>query len=396
MIIKNDIMKKKVLFVIESLGCGGAEKSLVSLLSLLDRRKYDLYIWMIHTEGAFKHLLPHDIIVVGQPKYNVFELILYRLSSLIYSVVLRLNGKIGKNEYWGETFYKCRGWAIKAPRGQWDVVFAYHQGFVTYVVADKFHDCKKVGWVNADIFKTGYNILFNSKFYRQYDCICPVSDILHGLMDERMPEFSPKYLTVWDIINPSVTRELSKQPVPNLKSSSDECVFVTTGRLHVLKGYDMAVEAARFLKKKCLKFKWFFIGEGTERNNLKRMIASYELQNNVILLGMQTNPYPYMAQADVYVQTSRHEGFGMTIAEAKILGLPIVSTNFDVIYNQIEHEKNGLIADMDGDSIGEQILRLVQNDELRERIKSAVLKEENTTYLTEVAKVENLIDRLTS
>jgi glycosyltransferase involved in cell wall biosynthesis len=86
----------------------------------------------------------------------------------------------------------------------------------------------------------------------------------------------------------------------------------------------------------------------------------------------------------------------MTIAEAKILGLPIVSTNFDVIYDQIEHEKNGLIADMDGDSIGEQILRLVQNDELRERIKSAVLKEENTTYLTEVAKVENLIDRLTS
>ena len=63
MIIKNDLMKKKVLFVIESLGCGGAEKSLVSLLSLLDRRKYDLYIWMIHREGAFKHLLPNDIML---------------------------------------------------------------------------------------------------------------------------------------------------------------------------------------------------------------------------------------------------------------------------------------------------------------------------------------------
>ncbi len=388
--------KIKVLFVIESLGCGGAEKSLVSLLSLLDRQEYDLSIWMIHPEGAFKSLLPNDVTVVARPRYNAFESTLFRLSGVLYSVVRRWNKIVARTEYWGETYYKCRGWIIKAPKGKWDVVFAYHQGLVTYIVAEKFRNCKKVGWVNADIFKTGYNIAYNANFYRQYDCICPVSDILHSLMDERMPEFSPKYLTVWDIINPSVTRELSKQPAPNLKTSSDECVFVTTGRLHALKGYDMAVEAARFLKKKCLKFKWYFIGEGAERRNIENLIITYELQEHVILLGLQTNPYPYMAQADVYVQTSRHEGFGMTIAEAKILGLPIVSTNFDVVYNQIEHEKNGLIADMVGEKIGEQILRLVQDDGLRERIRSAVMKEENTTSQTEVKKVEKLIDDLVS
>ena len=396
MCIKSQKRKIRILFVIESLGCGGAEKSLVSLLSLLDRQKYDLSIWMIHPEGAFKNLLPKGITVVEQPRYIAIESLLSRLSAMMYSFVRRWNNIIARTEYWGETYYKCRGWTIKAPKGTWDVVFAYHQGLVTYIVADKFCDCKKVGWVNADIFKTGYNIAYNSKFYRQYDCICPVSDILHGLMAERMPEFSQKYFTVWDIINPYVTRELSKQPVPNLKSRSDECVIVTTGRLHVLKGYDMAVEAARFLKKKGLKFKWYFIGEGAERRNIENQISSYGLQEDVILLGLQTNPYPYMAQADVYVQTSRHEGFGMTIAEAKILGLPIVSTNFDVVYNQIEHEKNGLIAEMDGEKLGEQILRLVQDDGLRERIRSAVMKEENKTSLTEVNKVEKLIDDLVS
>lgn len=51
---------------------------------------------------------------------------------------------VGKSEYWGETYYKSRGWAIKVPKGKWDVVFAYHQGLVTYVVADKFHGCKKL------------------------------------------------------------------------------------------------------------------------------------------------------------------------------------------------------------------------------------------------------------
>lgn len=396
MIIKNDIMKKKVLFVIESLGCGGAEKSLVSLLSLLDRKKYELSIWMIHPGGAFLPLLPHDIIVVEQPNYNVFESILYRLSSIMYSVVLRLNRIIGKREYWGETFYKCRGWTIKAPKGQWDIVLAYHQGLVTYIVADKFHNCKKAGWVNADIFIAGYNINYNSMFYRKYDCICPVSDIMHQLLDEHMPEFSEKYYTVWDIINPTITRELSKQSVSQLRVDPDEYVFVTTGRLHPQKGYELAVEAARFLQKNGLKFKWYFIGEGLERGKIEGLILSYGLQQYVFLLGLQTNPYPYMAQADVYVQTSRYEGFGMTVAEAKILGLPIVSTNFEVIYDQIEHEKNGLIAEMDGEKVGEQILRLVQDDELRERIRSAVMKEENTTSLTEVNKVEKLIDDLVS
>jgi glycosyltransferase involved in cell wall biosynthesis len=389
-------VKKKVLFVIESLGCGGAEKSLVSLLSLLDRQKYDLSIWMIYPGGAFLPLLPHDVTVVEQPRYNALESMLYRLSSTLYSTVLRLNRILGMREYWGETFYKCRGWTIKAPKGQWDIVLAYHQGLVTYVVADKFHGCKKAGWVNADLSMAGYNVRYNSKFYRKYDCICPVSDIMHQLLDEQIPEFSEKYYTVWDIINPVVTRELSKQPVPRLRTTPSEYVFVTTGRLHPQKGYELAVEAAAFLQKNGLKFKWYFIGEGLERGKIERLISSYGLQQSVVLLGLQTNPYPYMAQADVYVQTSRFEGFGMTVAEAKILGLPIVSTNFEVIYDQIVHEKNGLIAEMDGEKIGEQILRLVQDDQLRERIKSAVRKEENTTCQTEVKKVEALIDRLTS
>lgn len=388
--------KKQILFVIESLGCGGAEKSLVALLSSLDKNRYDLSLWMIHPEGAFLSFLPDEVKVVEQPKYNVLESLLFNLSSVFYSIVWRLNKMIRKSEYWGETYYKSRGWAIKVPDGKWDVVFAYHQGLVTYIVADKFHDCKKVGWVNADIFKTGYNIAYNSKFYRKIDKICPVSEILHKLMDDGMPEFSAKYHTVWDIINPSVTCELSKQQVEQLRTNSDEYVFVTTGRLHVLKGYDMAVEAAHFLKQKGVKFKWYFIGAGAQRHDIERKISLLGLQDDVRLLGMKTNPYPYMLQADVYVQTSRHEGFGMTIAEAKILGVPVVSTNFDVVYNQITHERNGLIAEMDGIKIGEQILRLIQDNKLRECIKSTLQKEENLTSQTEVKKVEIIIDELTS
>ena len=99
-----------------------------------------------------------------------------------------------------------------------------------------------------------------------------------------------------------------------------------------------------------------------------------------------------MAQADIYVQTSKFEGFGLTIGEAKILGKPIVSTNFDVVHNQLTQEKNGHIADMTGESVAENILRLLEDRELKETILSTVQKEENTTYLSEAVKVEQLID----
>ena len=99
-----------------------------------------------------------------------------------------------------------------------------------------------------------------------------------------------------------------------------------------------------------------------------------------------------MAQCDVYVQTSSFEGYGLTIAEAKILGKPVVSTNFDVVHDQIKHEHDGLIAEMTPESVADNILRLINEKDLRNRIIASVNKEKNTTYMTEVEKVEKLFD----
>jgi glycosyltransferase involved in cell wall biosynthesis len=158
------------------------------------------------------------------------------------------------------------------------------------------------------------------------------------------------------------------------------------------KGYDIARKAASILKQHGIKFHWYFVGEGPERTNIEKWKNELGVDTEVVLLGLQTNPYAFMAQADIYVQTSKFEGFGLTIGEAKILGKPIVSTNFDVVYNQLTHEKNGLIADMTGESVAENILRLLEDRELKETILSTVQKEENTTYLSEAVKVEQLID----
>ena len=384
-------MKKRVLFIIDSLTCGGAEKSLVSLLPLLNQEKYELYLWTRSPGGAFASLVPKHVHIVNQPKYTIFEHLKFKLGGILYSIMFRWNKFIGKNEHAAETLWKCQGWAIKIPKGNWDTVVAYQQGMPTYLVANKFNGCKKIAWVNADIFKAGYNTKFNNQFYQKLDFICPVSDELHKMMDMRMPEFSEKYITVWDIINPDLTRKLAKESCVNLRKDNGEYIFVTTGRLVPPKGYDIAIEAAKILKENGVKFKWYFIGDGPERQKIEHGIKTNELLNHIVLLGLQTNPYKYMEQADVYVQTSKFEGFGMTIAEAKILGKAIVSTNFDVVYNQITHEKNGLIAEMNGESIADSIYRMITDNELRKSIIDEVKRENNITHLTEAKKVEALI-----
>lgn len=385
-------MKKKILFVIDSLTCGGAEKSLVSLLPLLNRDKYDISLWMLTPTGPFISLLPKDINIIAQPSYNRWEQLKIRVARLWFSLFIRIIRILKIKEHGAETLWKCIGWAYKIPEGNWDAVFAYQQGFPTYLVAEKFKTTRKFAWVNADIFAAGYNTQFNTRFYHKFTRIVPVSSILKDLMVEKLPEFKDKYSVVYDILNPNVIRELSLEPVTTLRTEDEESVFVTVGRLVPPKGYDIAIHAASVLKQHGIKFHWYFVGEGPERTNIERWKKDLGVDEEVVLLGLQTNPYAYMAQADVYVQPSKFEGFGLTIGEAKILGKPVVSTNFDVVHNQLTHEQNGLIADMSGESVAENILRLIKDDELRTSIVAAVNAEENTTYISEVVKVEQLID----
>ena len=382
---------KKILFIIDSLTCGGAEKSIVSLLPLLNQSKYDVYLWLRSNTGAFLPLVPKWVKLVKQPEYSIFEKFLLFVGQLLYSFATRWNKLIGKKEHMAETLYKTKGWAMKVPEGMWDTIIAYQQGIPTYLVAEKFSNCKKICWINADIFKAGYNIEFNSRFYRRFDYINAVSANLRTMLENRIPEFVNKYVMILDILNPKIIKELAQENVSQLNKDDNSLILVTTGRLVPEKGYDIAIEAANYLKKQGLQFRWYFIGEGGDRDKITKAIGKFGLSENVFLLGLKTNPYAYMTQADIYVQTSKFEGFGLTIAEAKILGLPVVSTNFEVVHNQLKQEQNGLIAAMNGESVAKAIIRLAKDVDLRQYIVSNVNKETNTTSITEIAKVEQIL-----
>lgn len=383
---------KKILFVIDSLNCGGAEKSLVSLLPLMSPEKYEIHLWMLNRGGVFESLLPDHVIIESEPIYDFIDKIKYHIAHVLYSTSFRLNHFLNKQEHTAETFWKCMGWAYKIPNQQYDVAIAYQQGLPTYLVATKIHARKKIAWINADIFAAGYNILFNAMFYNRYDAIVSVSQTLKSLLIQNYPDYTSKFHCVQDILNPDIIKKQAQEPIGEKIFLDSQVRIVTTGRLATPKNYILAVESAYLLREKGIDFKWFFIGEGSERAKIEDLIDKYNLHDIVILLGMRTNPYPYMANSTIYVQTSSFEGFGITIAEAKILGKPVVSTNFDVVHDQIKHEQNGLIADMTPESVADNIHRLLNDNSLQTTIVDNVRKDNNTTYLTEVKKVEQLLN----
>ena len=383
---------KRILFIIDSLTVGGAEKSLLSLLSLLNPEKYRVTLWIRYRGGELEELLPVGVEILPAPKYTATEDFLYRSSLRLYSIHFRLLHLLKKKRHLAEVLWKCSGWAMKAPQEVFDVAIAYQQGIPTYLLANKIQANKKVVWDNINMVGAGYDMKFNRQFYAKADHIVTVSEELQVIMRSVYPEFMEKICCIYDILSPSIILQQAKNRIADVFSHNGKTLIVTVGRMVPQKNYPLAVETAKVLHGRRIPFMWIFVGDGSERALVESLINNYGLQQDIILVGLQVNPYPYINQCDIYVQTSSFEGFGLTIAEAKILGKPVVSTNFDVVHDQLLHEHNGLIADMTAESVADNIIRLIRDDTLRQIIIENVKAETNTTAETEIKKVEKLLD----
>ena len=388
-------MKKSILFIIDSLTCGGAEKSLVSLLPLLDREKYELHLWILNRGGEFESLLPADVIVEHDPRRSTMAKLKSFLGQVMFSFMLRFNRCVGHKEHPAETLWKSKGWAMTGIPGEWDVAIAYQQGLPTYLVASKIKAKHKMAWVNVDIFKAGYNVEFNLRHLNEMDHVIAVSQTLSSMIAKHMTAIAPKLVTILDVLNPQLITTLADAEIPHdlPKHDINSCpLLVTVARVSPPKNYLLAVETASALRSKGIDFHWLFVGDGPDMPKVKSRIDELKLNDIVIPIGVRTNPYPYMKACDVYVQTSRFEGFGLTVGEAKILHKPIVSTNFSVVTNQLTDGKNGLIAEMNPESLSTAIIKMLKDPHLRQCVVENLKTEYNQTSVTEVKKVEHLLD----
>lgn len=391
------MIRKKLLFTIDSLTFGGAEKSLVTLLNLLDYSKYDVDLQLFAYGGMFTRFLPKEVNLLPPFEYSLFlqKNFFVQLKSpkkffarLRYSLLLRQKGLLHADKarlYW-QSVKGCFSQTEK----EYDVAIAYAQGVPTFYTVDKVHAKKKVAWVNVDYRLNGKNLKYQRKYYARLDAIAPVSQATLEVFQNVYPEFVQKMFVVYDINDAEMINRLSEFPAEKLIDHSKK-VVMTTGRLNYKqKGYDIALEAAKILKGRGEIFCWYAVGDGPERPKMESFIKENDLGDVFILLGATPNPYAYMAQCDVYVQTSRHEGFGLTIAEARILNKPVVCTNFDGCTKQMINEKNGLVVDIDAKTVADGVQRLLHDSSLYDSIKE-YLKTEKKGNLEELEKFYELI-----
>lgn len=369
--------KKKLLFVIDSLGIGGAEKSLVTLLNLLDYEKYEVDLQFFAYGGVFEQFLPGEINVLPEFSYSNFlkssiftQLCkpFYLYNRLKYSFSIRKNGLTHADK--ARIYWQTAGRCIDVSNKEYDVAIAYAQGIPTFYVVDKVKAKRKFGWVNVDYKLDGLTKDFQRQYYSSLDKIVTVSDSSYNFFSGNIyPEFKEKMTIIWDINDSGFIQKMSQLP-SDKPIRKDTTVIMTSGRYNKpQKGYDLALEAAKILRDRGVEFCWYAVGEGSFRAEMEAYIASNGLRDNFVLLGRTANPYAYIRQCDIYVQTSRHEGFGLTIAEARILNRPVVCTNFDGCTMQMVDGKNGLITSFDPEDIADNIQRLMNDKELYNSIQ---------------------------
>lgn len=333
--IKNRMINKKhILFFIESLSGGGAERVLVTMLKHFDYVKYDITLLTLVDDGVLRDEImefPIRYMTVIRPSNKPWLKILNKIKyKLIY--------------HWLPTKLVNR-WII--PQNNVDVYVAFAEGFATKLISYSFQ--KKITWVHIDLKSYPWtlhehiyrNLQDERNTYNKYNKVICVSKSVEEVMRDYYKLSNT--CTIYNPIDIENIRNKAELDVDVENSSSFKIVSV--GRLVPQKGYDKLIPVIAELRKEGYDINLYIIGEGSERNKLEQLISICNLSESVHLLGFLKNPFPVLKKMDLFVCSSRAEGFSLVIAEAMVLGLPVVSMNCAGPNELLDGGKYGLLCD---------------------------------------------------
>ncbi|MBH5317295.1 glycosyltransferase [Paenibacillus sp. GSMTC-2017] len=387
-------MRKKLLFVMNNMTCGGAEKSLLSLLQSIDYDKFEVDLFLFKHEGLFLNKIPPKVNLLEEPQYyTVFDMPIKKAlvlslrnmklqlfaSRVLSAILMRTEKNRARCE---QRMWRYVSKAFPLLEKEYDAAIGYLEKSPIYYVIDKVNAKSKLGFIHSEYEAYGMDAVIDKPYFKQLDHLVTVSEECVRSLREMFPDIHSKIKLMHNIVTPRTIYTMADETTP---LPFDNINIVSVGRLNRVKGFDLAIEACRFLQKEGIPIKWYIVGEGEDRQRLEHLIDEKGLQDTVILTGVQSNPYPYIKHCHIYVQTSLNEGRCLTITEAKILQKPIVSTNFRAIYDQITHKENGLIVEQDAESISNGIKELITNNELRQKLINN-LKDESLDNESEVNK----------
>lgn len=396
---------KKIIFMCINMNVGGTEKALLNMVDELIKEKYDITILMLEEYGGFLDSIPSCVKIKYVEGFSKMKQILNNPPMQV-SMALIKQGKLIKgvnivaihliSKILGERslYFKYILKEYKELREEYDLAVAYAgpMDFITYFVLNKIKAKKKAQWIHFDITKIGFNIKFVNKFYNRFDKVFVVSKEGREKIIEKVPSLKHKTEVFFNIVAEDKIKGMANNGT-GFEDDFDGIRILTVGRLSKEKGQDLTIYALEKLKSYGYKVKWYCIGEGSARTEYEKLIKQKQLEEDYILLGAKTNPYPFMKSCDIYVQSSRHEGYCITLAEAKIFNKPIVTTNFTGSNEQIENGRTGLVIGINEDELYMSIKNILDNDVLRNRIRDALKNKhiKNVSKSREIDKIIKLI-----
>lgn len=369
-------MKKKVLFVINTMGRAGAERCLLHLLKAWEDEEYEISLFSVLGRGELFLEVPPFVRVLNEsPKpESVFDKEARKsfAREILKGIIKR--GVLFKNLF---LILRLFLWQVKEKKvnmkrlcwkmvsdaapfleEEFDLAVGYIQGAATYYVVDHVKAKRKVVFLHNEYKLGGYCAALDRPYYEKADRIYCVSNHITEEAKEVFPTCKDKVETFYNFTDADWIKERAKEgTAPEMKKETGTLRLLTAARLESVKAFDVAIQAMALMKQKGIKAVWYVLGEGSLRHQLEKEIEDQGVQDCFFLLGARENPYPYMEACDVYLQETHFEGFCTSITEAVILGKRIVASDCRGNTEQLSYYGTGVLTKLDPASIVEGIQR---------------------------------------
>ena len=364
MIIRNftSFMKKRILFVVTYLDTGGISRALQNFLNCYDTSLYGVDVFAMAHQGVYQGnlkncvLLPPDRMINAAIGRYEHQRGITKVESLVCKIIDKVSG------YRFHNYLLRKAGKKLVEKAQYDAVIGFSEGLPTLFVSMMKHP-NRIGWIHCDYanyLKVGSGKL-EQDIYESLQSVVCVSEFTRETFIKIYPSLSDRTYAIYNILDDKMMRSKSSEPID--EPFDDSCFnIVSIGRIDPVKRLSIVPELACKITDAGCKIRWYVIGPKGTDGELQLLLenrSKYQMEEVVLLLGEKANPYPYIAQADLLVNTSISEACPYVINEAKILGTPVVCTDFGSAKEFVDNGRNGYCESI-GD-MADRIIWLVQN-----------------------------------
>lgn len=369
--------KKRILFNIHYLEIGGVETSLIGLLHNIDYSIYNVDLFINDPRGEMMKYIPSEVNVLSSPKaYRFIErpMVETLRKGYLAIVVGRLLSKMAFSLYKrhrrsedGSAIFGYVGKYVTPflpslrKLGNYDIAISYltpHN-----IVLKKILAKKKVAWIHTDYSAIDVNPKIELPVWDGYDKIVSISASVTDGFVSKFPTLKNKIVEIENFLPEKLILEKSKEFIPSdMPKEAGIINLLTIGRYCFAKRIDEIPLMALQIKKRGIRFKWYIIGYGPEEEEQKieSSIDSFDVKQEMILLGKKNNPYPYIKACDFYVQPSRYEGKSITVSEAQLLDKTVIVANYPTASSQINEGENGYIGPYPSEDFANYLVDRIQ------------------------------------